>query len=104
MVKLERFCDEVSCAPLDRFDRAPHASKASNDDPNHIWVQSACAFYDLGAIDARETEVGNQCIEGKVRYFLQGIFTRPHLNYVIAVFLKPLCSRFAESNLVFDKE
>ena len=104
LVELERFGDELRGPPLDSLDRILDGTEAGHDDADHLGVALESRREHLGAIDTRQTEIGEQDVERKVGQVLDRCLTALGLDHPIAVVDKPLGRRLTERRLIFDQQ
>ena len=67
MVELKRFRDEVTGSPFDGFDRVLDGAIPGHHHAYDIWISVEGRLEDLGAINTRKTEVGDDHVERKIR-------------------------------------
>ena len=66
-VELKRLGDEVRGALLDRVDRVLHGAVAGDHDGDDVGVALEGGVEHLPAVDAGQSEVGDEDVEGEVR-------------------------------------
>ena len=104
LVELKRLRDEVGSAPLDRIDGILHGSVAGNDDRHNPWIPFARRVDDLGPVNAREPEVGDDDVKGKLIEQLQCLLATGRFDDLEAALEQALGHHRAQSGFIVDKE
>ena len=65
-VELKRLGDEVGGALLDRVDGVLHRAVAGDHDGDDVGIALECGIEHLPAVDAGQSQVGDQDVEGEV--------------------------------------
>ena len=103
-VELKRLGDEVGRPPLDRFDRVLHRSVTGHDDAYDIAVAEQGGFEHASAVEARQTQIGDDDIEGKFSELLDCLLARVGLLHLESVFRQALREGLTQRGFVFDQQ
>ena len=90
--------------PLDRFDRVLHGAVAGDDDGDDVGIAFDGGFDDGGAVDAGQTQVGDDDVEGEVGETGDGGLARLGLLDVVAAVGQLLGDGLAQRRLVFNQQ
>ena len=104
LVELERLGDEALDAEAGDFDRLAHRAEPGDDDGDDFRVAGKGLAEDLPAIDARQSQVGDQDVEGKLAEpgeRLARPFRPAHLEAVVS---QSLGDHIAERGFVVDEQ
>ena len=104
LVELKRLGDEVGRAALDRFDRVLHRSVSGDDDADDVGIAQQRGFEHARAVEARQTQVGDDDVEGKFGELLDGLLARVGLLDFESVLGQALGERLAQRRFVFDEQ
>jgi len=104
LVDLKRLADEVARAALDRLDGVLHRAISRDDDGDDIRIARDGGFDHRRTVDARQPQVGEDDVEGKIRELSDGRFARFGLLHPEAPVRQLLGDRLAEGCLILDDE
>ncbi len=99
-VELKRLRDEVRGSLLDRFHGILHGAVSRDHDRDDFRVAFERRVDHLSAVDPRQTQVGDQNVEGEVGEPLERLFTAGRLLDEKAMVGEPLRNRLAQRMLV----
>ena len=103
-VDLKGFADEVARAALDGFDRVLHRAVAGDDDCDDVGIAVNGGFHDRRTIDARQTQVGEDDVEGEISELRHGNFPRLGLLHVVAPVAQLFGDGLTQRSFVFNEE
>src|SRR5215467_8914163 len=103
-IDLKRLADEVVGAALDGIDRVLKRAVTRDDDRDDIWIAFDGGLDDARTIDARQTQVGDDDVERKIRESCDGSFAGFGLFDLIPVIDKLLGDSLTERRLVFNDQ
>ena len=104
MVEGKRLHDEVGCATLDGRYRVLDRAVPGDDHRDDFRVAFERELDDLGTVDARQSQIGNDGVEREVRQEVAGYLATLRLGHAEAVLDQSFRGRFAERRLVLDEE
>ena len=80
LFELERFGDEVGGAALDHVHGVTHGAVAGDDDGDDVGIALDSRVDHLDAVNAGQTQVGDEDVEGELRQGLDRPFARLGLH------------------------
>ena len=76
LVELKRLGHVIRCPPFHRFDGVPHGPVAGDHDGDDAGIPLLGRFDHSRAVDSRQTQVGDQDVEGELVQVFDRLFTR----------------------------
>ena len=104
LLELEWLRDEPLGALTGDLDGLPDGAEAGDDDGDDLRVASECLVEDLPAVDARQTQIRNQDVEGKLTESSQRLFPAPRLLDAEAVLGQSLGHHLAKRRFVIHEQ
>ena len=104
LVELKRLGDEVGGASPDRVDGILHRAVAGDDDADDLGIAQQRGLEHARAVQAGQTEVGDDDVERKFCQLLDSLLTGIGLLHLKAVLGQAFRQRLAQRRLVFDKK
>ena len=104
LFELERFGDEVGGASLDHAHGVTDGAVAGDHDGDDVGVPLDSRVDHLDAVNAGQTQVGDEDVKGELRQGLDRPFARLGLHDDEPVILQALGNGLSQWRLVFDEE